>query len=113
MAEHGAEAPPASKGAAQAPGATSNTAEDESFDGEGIATDIVFVISGMLLLGIVTRSLFARLPVPYTVLLLVSPLALGSLACKCAQQSREERALPYAHLELRTPRGTGRGASRD
>mmetsp|Transcript_10966 Transcript_10966/g.28178 ORF Transcript_10966/g.28178 Transcript_10966/m.28178 type:complete len:790 (+) Transcript_10966:143-2512(+) len=85
MAEHGAEAPPASKGAAQAAGATSNTAEDESFDGEGIATDIVFVISGMLLLGIVTRSLFARLPVPYTVLLLVWGLAAGGTSAIAAQ----------------------------
>lgn len=39
---------------------------------EDITPDVVFVIFGMLLLGIVTRHLFARLPLPYTVLLLVS-----------------------------------------
>eukprot|EP00873_Tetraselmis_striata_P035094 jgi/Tetstr1/455358/TSEL_042192.t1 len=51
---------------------------------EDITPDVVFVIFGMLLLGIVTRHLFARLPLPYTVLLLVWGLIAGATSAIAA-----------------------------
>jgi hypothetical protein len=59
---------------------------DEVAEGAEVTADTVFVIMGMLLVGIITRHIFSRFPLPYTVLLLVSsspfPLSCTHIPCR-------------------------------
>jgi len=48
--------------------------------GSHVVSDVVFVIFLMLLIGITTRHIFSRIPIPYTVLLLIWGLAAGALS---------------------------------
>ena len=54
---------------------------EEILGGHSGIADVVFVVTGMLFIGIMTRSLLQRVPIPYTVWLLVSLRAPRMVLC--------------------------------
>lgn len=54
---------------------------EEIDGGKGVVSDVVFVVFGMLLIGIVTRHALSSIPIPYTVFLLVSDSLLFWALC--------------------------------